>query len=348
MNIPDPSIPTKSQQVTATVLGATICLVITLAMFSAPADTRSGALFSGGSQTQAVGGDVGFHFTAENILGLYVIGLIAGTFGGMLGMGGGVFKMSFLLLFFSFHPGVSKFAALLAYFVVAVGATYRYTKLKYVMMDVVKVLIPSSIVGIVLGAMIGHDLPREVLTLLLGMFLLFIAVVMVRRVLIHYQQVRKGCRRSPWGGGGAVSSHPDRRVPTPARWKLVVCGFPGGLMSAMLGISGGVVTNPLQQVLAGIPIRNSIANTLAKASVTIPIACVMIMTMGVRAQQFDLWSPILVALCLTPGSVIGSQLGPALMRRMSPVAVHALFGIVSFAMGVSMLFFGGGEGGVTL
>ncbi len=111
-------------------------------------------------------------------------------------------------------------------------------------------------------------------------------------------------------------------------------------MSAMLGISGGVVTNPLQQVLAGIPIRNSIANTLAKASVTIPVACVMIMVMGVQAGQFDPWSPILVALCLTPGSVIGSQLGPALMRRMSPVAVHALFGAVAFVMGINMLFFG--------
>ncbi len=330
MNISNNAIPTKSQRVAATVLGALICLVIILAMFTAPADSGSHALFPRGGQTRTVGGDVGFRFTAENILGLYVIGLVSGTFGGMLGMGGGVFKMSFLLLFFSFHPGVSKFAALLAYFVVAVGATYRYVKLKYVMIEVVKVLIPSSIVGIVFGAMIGHRLPKDVLTLLLGMFLLFIAIVMVRRVLSHYQDVAQG----------RVGSVQDRRGPTPATWKLVVCGFPGGLLSAMLGISGGVVTNPLQQVLAGIPIRNSIANTLAKASVTLPVACLMIMFMGVRAGQFDLWSPVLVALCLTPGSVIGSQLGPALMRRMSSVAVHALFGAVAFVMGINMLFFG--------
>jgi hypothetical protein len=340
MNIRNHATPTKSQRVTATVLAALICLVIILAMFAAPADTGSHALFPRGSQTQTVGGDVGFRFTAENILGLYVIGLISGTFGGMLGMGGGVFKMSFLLLFFSFHPGVSKFAALLAYFVVAVGATYRYVKLKYVMLEVVKILIPSSVVGIVLGAMIGHHLPRDMLTLLLGMFLLFIAVVMVKRVLSHYQDVAQRRGGSAQDGDRAAGSSRGRPAPTPATWKLVVCGFPGGLLSAMLGISGGVVTNPLQQVLANIPIRNAIANTLAKASVTIPIACVMIMTMGVQAGQFDPSSPILVALCLTPGSVIGSQLGPALMRRMSPVAVHSLFGAVAFFLGITMLFFG--------
>ena len=356
MNISNHAIPTKPQRVTATVLGALICLVIILAMFTATADTGSHALFPRGSQTQPVGGDVGFRFTAENILGLYVIGLVSGTFGGMLGMGGGVFKMSFLLLFFSFHPGVSKFAALLAYFVVAVGATYRYVRLKYVMMEVVKILIPSSVVGIVLGAIIGHDLPRDLLTLFLGMFLLFIAVVMVKRVLSHCQDI--GQRRGGFakgaladeppvapgapGGDGDMDSSRGRPESTPATWKLVVCGFPGGLLSAMLGISGGVVTNPLQQVLADIPIRNAIANTLAKASVTIPIACVMIMVMGVHAGQFDVWSPVLVALCLAPGSFIGSQLGPALMTRMSSVAVHALFGLVAFAMGINMLFFGGG------
>jgi len=106
----------------------------------------------------------------------------------------------------------------------------------------------------------------------------------------------------------------------------------------MLGISGGVVTNPLLQVLAGIPIRNAIACTLAKASVTVPIACLMIMFMGVRGGHFDFWTPIMVALCLVPGSFIGSQLGPALVKRMSFVAVHALFCAVALFMGINMLF----------
>jgi hypothetical protein len=121
---------------------------------------------------------------------------------------------------------------------------------------------------------------------------------------------------------------------------VALCGFPGGFLSAMLGISGGIVTNPLQQILARIPIKNAIANTLAKASVTVPIACLMIMAMGIRAGHFDFWTPVLVALCLIPGSIIGSQLGPALTRRMSSVAMHALFCAVALFMGINMLFFG--------
>ncbi len=119
----------------------------------------------------------------------------------------------------------------------------------------------------------------------------------------------------------------------------MLCGFPGGFMSAMLGISGGVITNPLQQTLADIPIKNAIANTLAKASVTVPLACLMIMIMGVKSGHFDFWSPILVALFLIPGSIIGSQLGPALTKRMSSVTVHFLFGAVAAFMGINMLFF---------
>ncbi len=65
----------------------------------------------------------------------------------------------------------------------------------------------------------------------------------------------------------------------------------------------------------------------------------MIMIMGVQAGQFDFWSPILVALFLIAGSIIGSQLGPALTRRMSSVMVHFLFGAVALFMGINTLFF---------
>ncbi len=331
---------TKFQRTAAAASGAVICLVIILGMFHKPARERNPISFSPGiTKAQPAAKSPGFHFTAENILGLFVIGLSSGTFGGMLGMGGGVLKMSFLLFFFGFHPGVSRFAALLAYFVVAAGATYRYLKFKFVMRNVVKILIPSGIAGIIFGAFIGHYLPRDIMALILGIFLLFISVVMVRRILTHYESVLLSASCTAEEQEHAFKSSSDHPAPDTTGWKIALCGFRGGLLSAMLGISGGVVANPLQQVLARIPTKNAIANTLAKASVTVPIACLMIMFMGIREGHFDFWTPILVALCLIPGSVIGSQLGPALTSRLSPVATHALFGVVALFMGINMLFF---------
>ncbi len=323
--------------------GMLVCLVVVAAMFAAPHAKEGPYLFSADGPAQILAHPGEFRFTAENILGLFVIGLVSGTFGGMLGMGGGVLKMSFLLLFFGFHPGVSRFAALLSYFVVAVGASYRYFKLNLLMMEVVKILIPWSIVGIIFGAIVGHYLSRDLLTLLLGVFLLCVSVAMVRRVLLHYPGVL-----STFDGVAAESGQTDGlsggslEPPAPG-WKLALCGFPGGFLSAMLGISGGVVSNPLQQVLAHIPIKSAIANTLAMASVTVPFACLMIMVMGLGAGHFDFWQPVLVALFLIPGSLIGSQLGPALTMRMPSVAVHALFGAVALLMGIDLLFFSSGK-----
>jgi uncharacterized membrane protein YfcA len=305
--------------------GGLICLLMILAMLSRPAGERRPLPLSLGAETDVVRPARAFHFTAENVLGLFVIGLVSSTFGGMLGMGGGVMKMSCLLLFFGLHTGISRFAALLSYFGVALGASRRYVKLGFVMGDVVRVLIPTSVLGIVIGAVVGHRLPREGVTILLGMFLMFISVAMARRILSRNQDV------APSGGALAAD---------PVGWKVALCGFPGGLLSAMLGISGGVVTTPLQQVLARIPIKNAVANTLTKASVTVPIACLMILVMGLRAGHYDFWTPVLVSLCLIPGSVIGSQLGPALTRRMSSVAMYALLGAVALFMGVNLLFFG--------
>ncbi|MHC4199843.1 MAG: sulfite exporter TauE/SafE family protein [Planctomycetota bacterium] len=330
----------------AAVAGAMVCLLVILATFSEPARERGLVPSRPAPAARAAERARVFRFTVESVFGLVVISLISSTFGGMLGMGGGVLKVSFLLFFFGFHQGVSRFAALLAYFVVAAGASYRYMKLRFVMMDVVKILMVSSTVGIVLGAIIGHHLPREALTVLLGMFLLFTAVVMARRVAHYYQDVSPvpaistGQPSAPTPPGQVPESAPADDVPRPAGWRTALCGLPGGILSAMLGISGGIVTTPLQQVLARIPIKNAIANTLTKASVTVPIACVIIMALGIRGGHFDFWTPILVALCLVPGSIVGSQVGPALTRRMSPVAVHALLCAVALFMGINMLFFG--------
>ncbi|MHC4662694.1 MAG: sulfite exporter TauE/SafE family protein [Planctomycetota bacterium] len=331
-------ITTKFQRAVAAVSGAVICLVIIMGMFHNPARERSPISFPQNTQAQPAAKDPVFHFTAENVFGLFVIGLCSGTFSGMFGMGGGVLKMSFLL-FFGFHPGVSKFAALLAYFVVAAGSTYRYLKFKFVMLDVVKILIHSGIAGIIFGAFVGHYLPRDVMALLLGLFLLFVSVVMVRRILTHYEGVMLSVSCSAEEREYASKTSCDHPAPDTTGWKIALCGYPGGFLSAMLGISGGVVTNPLQQVLAHIPIKNAIANTLAKASITAPIACLIIMIMGIRGGHFDLWTPIMVALCLIPGSVIGSQLGPGLTKRMSSAMTHALFGAVALFMGINMLFF---------
>lgn len=334
---------TKTPQVFAALAAMLVCGVIILAMFTAPDHNDSFRPLISTAQDRSFIDESNFVFTPRNILGLLVIGLVSGTFGGMLGMGGGVLKMSFLLLFFGFHTGVSRFAALLSYFIVAAGASYRYLKLNYVMMEAVKILIPSSIAGIVLGALIGHSLPRDILTLILGIFLLFITVVMVRRIISHFQ-----CRIALQGGQGQEEELAQRwssgnSLPSKAKWILALCGFPGGVFSAMLGISGGIVSNPLQQLLASIPIKNAVANTLLKATFTVPFACLMIMVMGVRSGQFDCWTPLLVALCIAPGSIVGSQLGPALTRRMSPLVAHALFGVVCFFMAVSLLFAGGGN-----
>ncbi len=98
-------------------------------------------------------------------------------------------------------------------------------------------------------------LPRHFrLTLLLGSFLLFIAVVMVKRILSRYQDVLAPMGGCEWGEDRVIKSSGGGSAPSPTAWKLMLCGFPGGFMSAMVGISGGVITNPLQQTLAGIPI----------------------------------------------------------------------------------------------
>jgi uncharacterized membrane protein YfcA len=327
----------------APIVLAALCLACLLAMFTG-VETAPGYLTppladSPSSLPQTSAPAAGFSLSGGDVLGLLVIGLISGTVGSMLAMGGGLFSVSFLIFFLGLHSGVARFASLLSYFAVAVDATYRYAKLGFIMKDVVKILVPATLAGIVAGAFIGNRVPPELIIDLLGIFLLAMAAVLVKRVFDHYRNRARLSDVAPQGHP-AHGVRPRGRRRLPALWKTALCGFPGGIACALLGVSGGVITTPLQQLLAPVSLKNDIANTLATHSITVPFACALIMYMGVSGDAFDFWTPILAALLLIPGSLAGSQIGPALLKRMSPAAVHVFFAVMTFLLAINMLFFG--------
>ncbi|UOE42798.1 sulfite exporter TauE/SafE family protein [Agromyces larvae] len=94
--------------------------------------------------------------------------------------------------------------------------------------------------------------------------------------------------------------------------RLALIGLAGGFMSGLFGVGGGIIMVPLLMLLARLDQRRAAATSLA-AILPASIAG----SIGYLAGgQVDWWAALFVAV----GSIVGSQLGTWLLRRL-PVAV---------------------------
>ena len=94
--------------------------------------------------------------TLKEALILLLLGLLSGVVGGLLGMGGGVMKVANLHLILGFEILLARIVSLISYFVISIAAFLMYRKFNLVLWKVTKMLIPSAILGAIIGVIIGN------------------------------------------------------------------------------------------------------------------------------------------------------------------------------------------------
>lgn len=114
------------------------------------------------------------------VIGYLIIGLGAGIFSGLLGIGGGVIVVAALVFFFGFSQHMAQGTSL-AMLIPPIGilAVLTYFKQGYVDIKVAVLLCVGFVLGGLLGAKIAIGLPKEILTKVFGVGLLLIAVKMI-------------------------------------------------------------------------------------------------------------------------------------------------------------------------
>jgi len=264
---------------------------------------------------------VGGGINGWEVLSLLLLGFLSGVVGGMLSMGGGVLKVGCLHLIFGFDIIFARIVSLLSYFVIAFSAFWRYRKYRLILWVVVKLLVPSSVFGALIGIIIDTRISKGVLEIIVGIYALIAGIQVLNQ--IWSNPVEKEIYELPKNGinEGAVP------------W----IGAEMGFISALTGISGGIISTPLQNSILKLPIKNCIANTLTAAVFSSMIAGSILLLRGLNSGDLVLGDVMFVTICLIPGNILGGQLGGILTKRLDVNYVRAAFGIASFIIGFRIL-----------
>jgi hypothetical protein len=106
----------------------------------------------------------------------------------------------------------------------------------------------------------------------------------------------------------------------------------------LLGISGGVIMLPMQQVLLRIPARNAVANSIVVSASITSLGSVVAVVSGVSRGDFLLTDVVFASLCIGGGAVVGAQLGARLTIRTPVLYLKMMFVCITFAAGLMILF----------
>lgn len=267
---------------------------------------------------------------------LALVGSIAGILGGLLGIGGSIVMIPTMLLLFGTRHGpesqhLYQAAAMIVNFFVAGSSAYKHYKAGAMLWPTLRMLIPIAIIGSITGVWISNwkMFSGDGTIWLSRIFGLFLFYVMLHNLWGLYKGKRKGDTVTPPGDeiGG---------------WRAAVVGIPVGLSGGLLGIGGGIMAVPLQQILLRIPLQRAIANS--------SLCIVFVATFGAIAKNytlsqhvgpdglpFALMESIGIAVILIPTAFAGAYLGAYLTHTMSLGWLRVVFACLMFYGGMKLV-----------
>ncbi len=116
----------------------------------------------------------------NEILLLLGIGLLAGTVGGSLGVGGGIVIVPALVFLFGFSQHTAQGTSLaVLMFPVAIIGVYNYHKNGYVQIKHALIILIAFAIGQYLGSLLSVHLPAKTLRSIFGIFVILMGLKMV-------------------------------------------------------------------------------------------------------------------------------------------------------------------------
>ena len=243
-------------------------------------------------------------------------GITAGVFGSLLGLGGGVLIVPLLTLVFGLDLREAVGVSLVSVIMTSSVAAGVYLERHVADLRLGMRLELFTAIGALIGGSIAFLIEERVLALLFAGLLLYVAISMLRSRTSEDEPAQPA--------PGADPTYEVRNLP------LGVVGATGaGVLSALLGVGGGIVKVPLMHLGMGVPLRVSTATSNLMVGITAAASAVIYVIHG----GVDPY----VAGPTAIGVFVGASIGSRVAHRIDLRILRWLFVVVLLYTAVQML-----------
>ncbi len=261
---------------------------------------------------------------------LPLLGFAVGALGTLVGAGGGFLLGPVLLFAYPNEPAKALTSISLAIaFVNALSGSGAYAVQRRIDYRTGALFAAATVPSSVAGVYAVRFIPRTAFDALFGLLLLAVASLLLARP-------ARTPRERVVTKGEAVRVLVDRYGHT-FRWSFrprwgAVLSVGIGFLSSVLGIGGGVIHVPMMVLMLGFPIHIATATSQFILLFTALTATITHIAAGDFA---GVWQRTLL---IGSGVLLGAQAGGAMARRVRPVLITRVLGIVMGLVGIRLVF----------
>lgn len=243
---------------------------------------------------------------------IFVVGVVAGIIGSLLGLGGGII-VSPILTLFGFLPSQVASTSLLAVASTGASSTVSYSIRRKMSFNIGIRVASFAVPFTVVGALISSVLDPEEFKMYFAILLISVSIYLLIRKSIGEQNPNIGHK------GKFLSN------------ALLVAGSSAaGLISGLFGLGGGVIFVPLLFGLKKLSMQQSVATSQL---------CILITSIsGIVTHSVLFQQDYVLAGVIALGAVAGAQLGSFIALRISQRLLTILFSFSLIFISVQLIF----------
>lgn len=280
----------------------------------------------------------------EYLLLMFIVGILAGLVGSMVGVGGGVLVVPALTIAFAVPIQYAIGASIITTIATSSGSASAYVKDRITNLRIGMFLEMGSVLGAMVGVVTTLYFVRtglsSIIFVIFGLVLFFSAYNVLRNAMLE-KRGDLDVSASPSGlaerlklTGEYEDRSLHRRVTyaatrVPAGFAVV---FFAGLLSGLLGVGGGVLKVLGMDTMMRLPFKVSTTTSNFMIGVT---ACASTGILYVGG-----YVNVLLAAPVALGVVLGSFTGAKALVRSRPTSIRLLFIVVMIVFGFEMIYTG--------
>lgn len=265
---------------------------------------------------------------------LVIIGLVAGTLGSLMGLGGGIIVVPALMVLSSYMsilegvtPQIAVGTSLLIMIFTGMSSTITYIRQKKVDYKSGFIFLMGSIPGALFGVYLNKDIEVQPFLIFFGFFIIFVSfLLMVRQFLKPIKIGSKGIKRTVVDEGGEEVTYGYHPI------LAFVISFIVGMCSGLFGIGGGSLMVPAMILMFGFPAHIAVATSMFMIFFSATASSISHISLGNVN-----W---LYTLALVPGAWFGGIIGATINQRLKSDTLVTILRIFLIIIGIRLIWQG--------
>jgi len=250
-----------------------------------------------------------------SLVALLITGFIAGTLGGLLGIGGCVIIMPVIRFGFDFPPTLMVGTSLAAVVFTSASGAWNNRQINNVDKKTTLTFATSGVIGIIIGSVIFSSIAHyeSLLDLLIGLAFLWPALRMLQEGLFPKN----------------VKEPVAATVPG-SRMAKTTIGASVGFLTGITGLCGGYALVPLSVYALKSSMKIAIGTSLA--------SFLWFALLGAAIKYYEGFVDVSAAITLGIAAAIGAAYGVKLMQKLNVPVLKLIFGVIITYVSIKYIF----------